>query len=302
MSVHGLPEDGVSRHSESGSWQRNDSRSDPAIIDDCAIPTSVSVPHFQRLVRAVEGEIVPRLLLARRAPVPVAVPANAAEIEPREADELARLLLRHEVDVPFAYAESIRYRGASTRDIYIKLLAPAARCLGEMWDQDECDFMQVTLGLGRLHQLMQRIGQMTPGPESLDSRGHGRRVLLATAPGEKHSFGVVMVSHFFRQNGWDVFNEFPGSTEALAECVRTRSFALVGLSANSDAQLDALIAAVRAVRRNSLNAAVGIMVGGVIFQQHPDWVARVGADATAEDGEQAALLAESVSALLAGEK
>jgi methanogenic corrinoid protein MtbC1 len=268
----------------------------------CELRPNVVLPHYQSLVRAVEGEIVPRLLLARRAALPVATPANAPAIEDRDADELARLLIVHEVDVPFAYAESIRYRGATTRDLYIRLLAPAARRLGEMWEQDECDFMQVTLGLGRLHQLLQRLSQLEPGTDSLESRGNGRRVLLATAPGETHSFGVVMVSHFFRQNGWDVYNEFPDTVADLSDYVQGRFFDLVGLSVSSESRLDVLSSAVRAVRRHSQNRSVGIMVGGSVFQGHPDWVARVGADATAEDGEQAARLAESVTALLSIEK
>jgi methanogenic corrinoid protein MtbC1 len=298
MPLNGGPESAAGRQ-PNGSPLRypGASRTDP-----CAIPATVAIPHYQNLVRAVEGEIVPRLLLARREAAPTPVPANHAQIEPREAEELARLLLLHELEVPFAYAESIRYRGVSIRDIYMELLAPAARSLGDMWDRDECDFMQVTLGLGRLHQLLQRIGQLAPGPESLDSRGHGRRALLATAPGETHSFGVAMVSHFFRQNGWEVFNEFPESLDDLAACVRERSFTLVGLSVSSEIKLDALTAAVRAIRRHSQNRAVGVMVGGPVFKQHPEWVARAGADASAEDGEQAARLAETVAALLAGEK
>lgn len=292
MTLRGSSEGGTGMQSAPGRRRKTVSQ------ESCELPSNIVVPHYESLVRAIEGEIVPRLLLARRAAVPAATPANAPEIEARDAEELARLLLVHEVDVPFAYAESIRYRGATTRDLYIKLLAPAARRLGEMWEQDECDFMQVTLGLGRLHQLLQRVGQVEPGSPALESRGNGRRALLATAPGESHSFGVVMVSHFFRHNGWEVFNEFPETVDDLAQYVRSRSFALVGISAGSEARLDVLAAAVRAVRRHSQNRQVGIMVGGSIFSGHPDWVARVGADATAEDGEQAARLAESVSALL----
>lgn len=284
----------LSLHPRSGQHMDRGSR-------NCELPSNVVLPHYENLVRAVEGEIVPRLLLARRAALPVSTPANAPDIEVRDAEELARLLLVHEVDVPFAYAESIRYRGASTRDIYIRLLAPAARRLGEMWEKDECDFMQVTLALGRLHQLLQRVSQLEPGAPGLESRGNGRRVLLATSPGEMHSFGVVMVSHYFRQNGWDVYNEFPETVDDLADYVRGRSFALVGLSASGDARLDVLTSAVRAVRRHSLNRTVGVMVGGSVFQGYPDKVARVGADAMAEDGEQAARLAESVVSLLSNQ-
>jgi methanogenic corrinoid protein MtbC1 len=298
MAIHGVPDDGVQQRATSGAHQ-------PKCADIAAarsIAQPPAAPHLLSLVRAVEGEIVPRLLLARRAGLAPPTAANGSEVEAGDADELARLLLLHDVEVPFAYVESIRYRGVEVRDIYMRLLAPAARRLGVLWDQDEVDFLQVTMGLGRLHQLLQRISLLAPGPERLDSRGHGRRALLATVPGESHAFGVMMVSQFFRQNGWEVCNEFPATEHDLAACVGSQPFALVGLSAGCEARIDALIAAVRAVRRASRNAAVGVIVGGPLFKDHPELAVRVGADATAEDGEQAALLAERVCALLAGEQ
>ena len=267
-----------------------------------SIHQQVADQHLLSLVRAVEGEIVPRLLLARRSAARLASVDSGDTIRDSEPDELARLLLVQEIGELYAFVEGIHLRGVGERDLYLLLLAPAARRLGDMWDRDECDFMQVAMGLGRLHQLLQRVSQLAPGPDSFESRGHGRRALLATVPGETHCFGVMMVSQFFRQNGWDVFNEFPASEAELCGCVHSQSFAIVGLSAGSETRIDALSAAVRAVRRSSLNLAVGVIVGGPLLQGRPELAARVGADATAEDGEQAARLAESVCALLAGEK
>jgi methanogenic corrinoid protein MtbC1 len=45
-----------------------------------------------------------------------------------------------------------------------------------------------------------------------------------------------------------------------------------------------------------------VIVGGAPFHDHAELARRVGADAAAADGEQAARLAESVCALLAGDK
>jgi methanogenic corrinoid protein MtbC1 len=248
----------------------------------------------------VEAEIVPRLLLSRGSQPVKPVPANADELDAGDAAELARLLLIHEVEIPFAYVEAIRYRGISVQHIYLHLLAPAARRLGLLWDRDECDFMQVTLGLGRLHQLLQRLSFVTPAPSRVDSRGQVRRALLATAPGEQHAFGILMVTQFFRQNGWEVWNEFPETGQDLIACARQHAFAVIGLSAGTEARLDSLATTVRSLRRQSLNPAVGILVGGPLFVSHPELAARIGADATAVDGREAAQRAENVCALLAG--
>jgi methanogenic corrinoid protein MtbC1 len=255
-----------------------------------------------RLVRTVEAEIVPRLLLSRRSMPATPVPANAEDLDAGDAAELARLLLLHEVEIPFAYVEAIRYRGVSVQHIYIHLLAPAARRLGLLWERDECDFVQVTLGLGRLHQLLQRLSFLTPEPSRAESRGQGRRALLATVPGEYHAFGVLMVTQFFRQNGWEVWNEFPETNQELLAIVSQQSFAVVGLSVGSESRLEALTGLIRQLRRASLNPTIGVMVGGPLFLQNPELVSRVGADATAADGHEAALRAESVCALLASEK
>jgi methanogenic corrinoid protein MtbC1 len=278
----------------------------PSGVDIVEGITSIHQPvaetHLLSLVRAVEGEIVPRLLLARRSALPLTAAGGGAELQAEDVEQLARLLLAGDPDAPFAWVESVRQRGVCERDICLRLLAPAARQLGALWDRDECDFLQVAIGLGSLHQVLQRISLQASGPQSLDSRGHGRRALLATIPGERHCFGVMMVSQFFRHDGWDVFNEFPLSEHELGRCVQAESFAVVGLSAGSEARLDALASAVRTVRRCSCNPAVGVIVGGAPFHDHAELARRVGADAAAADGEQAARLAESVCALLAGDK
>ena len=84
--------------------------------------------------------------------------------------ELVRLLLAHDVGVASAYVETVRQRGASLEGIFLRLLAPAARELGLLWEEDECDFMQVTVGLCRLHHLLRELSPefRGPAPERLD--------------------------------------------------------------------------------------------------------------------------------------
>jgi methanogenic corrinoid protein MtbC1 len=259
-------------------------------------------PSASRLVRTVEAEIVPRLLLSRRSLTGTTEPANADGLDAGDAAELARLLLLDEMELPIAYVEGIRSRGVSVQDFYLHLLAPAARRLGLLWERDECDFMQVTVGLGRLQQLLQRLSFMQPQLPSFGSRGHGRRVLLASAPGEHHVFGMLLVTQFFRQNGWEVWNEFPKTKEDLADCVKHQFFSLVGISSACESRLDLLSRQIRLLRRVSMNPGVAVMVGGAMFVANPEWAQQIGADATAGEGREAALRAETVCALLQGER
>lgn len=265
--------------------------------------------RMTRLIRTVEAEIVPRLLLSRRsaAMTPVtAMPANAvatnarvdAGLDAAATAELARLLLQVDLEVPLAYVEALHYRGISLQQIYLQLLAPTARWLGLLWDRDECDFMQVTIALGRLHQLLQRLSLLQVEPPRRDANGHVRRALLATAPGEQHAFGILLVTQFFRQNGWEVWNEFPASGQELIETVRAHRFSLVGLSAATEPHLSGLGATIRQLRRASMNPALCVMVGGPLLLERPELARRLGADATACDGREAALCAENALSLL----
>jgi methanogenic corrinoid protein MtbC1 len=297
-----IGEERMTFSSASGSVVSKGSNLEPPPAECTVTSKKASSARLARLVRTVEAEIVPRLLLSRRSVPPEPSPANPGQVDAGDAAELARLLLAYDVEVPFAYVEAIRYRGVSVQHIYLHLLAPAARRLGLLWERDECDFMQVTLGLGRLHQLLQRLSFLTPGPVDVDARGRGRRALLATAPGERHAFGILMVTQFFRQKGWEVWNEFPETGQELVACVRQHSFAVIGLSVATMASMASLPKTVRQLRKASINPAVCIMVGGPLLLEHPELVSRIGADATAVDAREAALRADSACALLAGGK
>jgi methanogenic corrinoid protein MtbC1 len=250
--------------------------------------------RMARLVRTIEGEIVPRLVLARRA-AKVAAAVKLPELKaPDAADikELVRLLLAHDVGVASAFVEAVRHRGASLEIICLKLLAPAARELGLLWEQDECDFMQVTVGLCRLHQLLREV---SPDFRADDIEPKvDRRILLAPIPGEQHTFGITLVAQFLRRAGWDVWHEFPDADTDIIEVLRQNWFAVVGLSVGNDTRLDNVAAIIRSIRRVSRNRSVGILVGGPLLVTKPEIAAQVGADATAADGQEAVARAEQI--------
>jgi methanogenic corrinoid protein MtbC1 len=247
-----------------------------------------------RLVRTIEGEIVPRLVLARRV-ARGADAVRATEVKgPDDSDvrELVRLLMDHDVSVASAYVAMVRQRGATLETVCLDLLAPAARQFGLLWEKDECDFMQVTVGLCRLHQLLRELS-----PEfgfAATDRKVNRRILLAACPGDQHTFGISLVAQFLRRADWEVWHEFPSSCGEIVELVRVHWFSVVGISVGTEARLDQLAQTIGAVRRESRNGRVGILVGGPTFVRNPELVQTVGADATAADGLQAVLRAEHI--------
>ena len=263
-------------------------------LTDSDASLSESEKKRARLVRTIESEIVPRLVLTRRVGRGPDVPRGHQSQGPDGSDvrELVRLLMAHDVSVASAYVETVRQRGATLERICLDLLAPAARQFGILWEQDECDFMQVTVGLCRLHQLLR---ELSPEFASLDADRKGnRRILLVPCPGDQHTFGISLVAQFLRRADWEVWHEFPTQHADIIEIVRRNWFAVIGLSVGTEARLEQLAATIGAIRRESRNRSIGVLVGGPVLVDKPELAQLVGADATAADGPQAVLRAEHI--------
>lgn len=266
---------------------------DPAAADACEADAARALLEEElqraRLVRTIESEIVPRLVLTRRVYRDTAH-TQAYGPDASDVKELVRLLMAHDVSVSSAYVETVRQRGATLERVCLDLLAPAARHLGILWEQDECDFMQVTVGLCRLHQLLRELGPEFNSSQT-DGEG-GRRILLSPCPGEQHTFGIALVAQFLRRADWDVWHEFPTTDADILDVLRRHWFAVVGLSVGSETRIDQMTATILSIRRESRNREIGVLVGGPILVERPELAQMVGADATAPDGPQAVVCAE----------
>ena len=259
--------------------------------------------RLDRLARTIELEVIPRLVLARRAVAPEQrLEAPIAPLIPstQEIAEFAGIVLGRSGPAASSYVEALRGRGLTSEALYLDLLAPTARHLGDLWTEDLRSFAEVTLALLRLHQVMHELSPTFQA--EIEHHEPDLRALLVPAPGEQHFFGVAMVTEFFRRAGWSVAGGPVATVDDLAGLVRRTRFAVVGISVACDSDLDVLVASIRAVRRESRNPAVGVMVGGPTFVQHPELVRLVGADTTAVDGRQAVLQAHSLLDLLASRR
>lgn len=240
------------------------------------------------LARTIEAEIIPRLMLAHRmsgavrpeppAPAPIV-------ITEQDVAAFAELIVRAPLNMARAHLDGLREQGMSAEAIIISILSATARHLGVLWEQDRCTFVDVTVGLSRLQQLLRVYGpafEAEPAPQ-----GEGRRVLLAVVPGEQHTFGLAVVEEFFRRAGWHVQSEFLPSKSILLEQVRTEWFDVVGLSASGEVASAGISAVVKAVRSAALNKNLHIMLGGNLFAQDPALALTLGADFGARDAAEA---------------
>jgi len=119
--------------------------------------------RLSSLVRTIEGEIVPRLLMgsrtlgaehartesARHAPVPAP--------EPADVDELARILVTHGASMACEYVAAVHHRGTPYDRICLDLLAPTAQRLVDGWERQDLSYPQLGHGLEALHAVVLEV-------------------------------------------------------------------------------------------------------------------------------------------------
>jgi methanogenic corrinoid protein MtbC1 len=260
------------------------------------------------LARAIETEIIPRLMLtygvprrAREAAVTLpmsdiavaavattktpAAPAQAA-FDAIAIERLAGQMLRGDLAAAGAELRAHQARGYALDSLFLDALAPAARRLGALWEDDRCTFVDVTIALCNMQCLLRDLAPDVVQDMRADSAS-AVAVLLAAVPGEQHTFGVLMLEEFFRRAGAATTVITGTDAASIVAAVARSSFGMVGLSVGCESRLSATRDLIAAIRAASRNPAIMVMVGGAAFVGHPERLAMVGADATAIDARQA---------------
>ncbi len=241
------------------------------------------------LSQAIETDIIPRLVQTHKPPSGGRSVEGKGHLHPNSEQviEFVGLLLSNDVAVASAYVEDLGAKGTSIEAIFLHLFTPAARVLGRLWEEDVCDFTDVTIALSRLQQLLRELGaafEIETIPAQI-----GRRALLVAAPGDQHTFGVFILQEFFRRAGWDVNGGGVASNEELFGLVESGRYDLVGLSASNEVAVDEFAAVIHTIRKITPSPGLQVMVGGRFFLEHPEAVSGVGADASAQNGRRAVL-------------
>lgn len=267
----------------------------PEILFEAPRTRSDVFSFHGRLAQVVEGEILPRLMLAHRGETPTKLPVERRP-KPDQVERFCTLLLSRTQEDMTPHVLALLDEDLSLESLLLDLLAPAARHLGTLWEEDACDFVDVTLAIGRLQAVMRDLCARL---EDASVPSAGRSILLLPCPGETHVFGLSVVASFFRESGWDVTTAGHEPGVDLVALVGEEWFDVIGLTLSSEVLVPVMAEVVRHLRRASRNPAVRIIVGGAHFAREPDHVLLVGADAAAEDGRIAPRIAESLLELRA---
>ena len=246
------------------------------------------------ILSILESQIIPSLLNAERFTAgylnlmssPSACPSQ------KDIEIFADLCVSQDQEVSQAFADHFLESGLNKEDIFLELIAPAARYLGSQWDDDCMDFSQVNLGLIRLHAIANEI--RFAYKDGLFAKAKVNRVMIASAPGSLHMLGTAIVAEIFRNQDWQVVEEMSSSANELIQAVSGEWFDVIGLSISIEQQLTNLADLIAQLKRVSLNPRVGILLGGPIFAVKESSADDFGADVICVDAKHAVGLAESV--------
>ncbi len=245
------------------------------------------------LTRVIEGEIIPRLLMAHSQFATKRLLGDGKQESPGiiSSASFAQLVLESEPAEIVNHVEALRDRGVRLEQIFLDLLAPVARKLGELWDEDRCSFADVTLGLSRLHQVLHELGRRDGGAVR---RTGTRRAYFAPVPGEQHTFGLSMLEEFFLHAGWETASDHTASTATILQTAATQNLDIIGFSISCKERLDILSDLIKRTRKASRNRDVFVMVGGSVFLNNPELAVKFDGATLVSDGVKAVQIAEKL--------
>ncbi len=288
-------------------WQRDVIAPPPEIVEGLRSRPQAAPVLLTRLVSAAESAqpdlIAARLDATRQMPLTQSTAETLKEVilsvvfpklcdgllagfDPAgaQASELAELLIGSQDG---AALELLRELQGGTRRIgtlYANVLEPAARRLGDLWNDDFCSEFDLTLGLCRLQTAVRVLTAEQPcrSPDNLQLPS----VLIVPEPGEVHLLGSVLDNSILGGAGWAPQSEFPRNDHALQELLSSSWFDVLDLSLSVALRREHWLARVTQTitqaRRASQNPELLVVVGGRVFTEQAEAGANVGANLTSK--------------------
>lgn len=237
------------------------------------------------LAELISAVVVPRLCAT--APALRLPPASPAA-------RLAVLLTAVDAEAALTFARTMQAAaGVSLDAVALDLLEPAARCLGDLWQTDDCSELDVTLGLIRLQAIMRALGADAPRLTTLCAPA----VIVVPPPGEVHLLGAAFDAELLWHAGWEPRIDFPASSDALDALLAASWVDVLDLSLSTSFRREHRLAQLRrtiaSARLASLNPGLVVVVSGRAFGtagESPAGLGRaheVGADASFSSSSQA---------------
>ena len=180
--------------------------------------------------------------------------------------------------------------GMLPMDAYIEILVPAQSRIGELWLNGDLSIANEHMATEITTLEMELLRGLAIRKPSIN-----RRILISTAPGERHSLGARIVSDFLYINGWDV--DFIGSdipADELGRFASERKPDVIALSVvlpeNSLNAKDAI----EIIRKHTPQTPIMIGGPGINGEEH---VKKLGGDGYAADAPSAIRIARELAGI-----
>lgn len=175
--------------------------------------------------------------------------------------------------------------GMDVRGLYLDVFQPALVEIGRLWQRNAItvadEHLATAITQAAMARLYERLFQ--------SATGDGPLLVAACVDSERHDVGLRMLCDILELDGWDTV--YLGSAVPMDHLVRMvcqRHPDAVALSASLAPHLGRVEETVRAIRAACGTRQPVIAVGGRPFAADPELAARVGADLTADDADEAA--------------
>jgi methanogenic corrinoid protein MtbC1 len=243
-------------------------------------------PSPADLADVIEGQVIPRLMKAHADPYAAANDAAAKpSMSSEDREAFLAVVLTKTLDSVCDHVATLMRGGAAMSSIYTQLLAPSARELADLWDRDRVSYTDVTIGLGRLQQLIRTFSDLTP--YNGDDDPQSASAYFAPRPGEEQTFGFYLMEEMFRWSGWRTSVDSTTTNDEIRSSVRNQWFDMLCLSVTRNDRLEELRSTLEAIRGASRNPDLFVLVSGNPFNETPGLVDSVGADGAVSSGDEA---------------
>lgn len=170
---------------------------------------------------------------------------------------------------------------------YSDMIRPIAGALGDGWRDDRLNIVDIEMASSRLALWCDKYADGVLRSKA-PTLAQPKRIVLAHMPGEQHTLGISIISHVFREAGWEVEGG-PGLAfgSELDERVARAPYDVVGLSLGKPVSVAKCRAMIDGLRERSRNRDVLIGIGGPVVAAEPSAYRASGCDFIAADALEA---------------
>lgn len=224
--------------------------------------------------------------------LPTQLPTVIDEQQPLAnlAKQYLEMLLRGERHLASRLILAAVEEGTAVKDIYLHVFQQTQYEIGRRWQMNQVTVAQEHYCTAATQLIM---SQLYPYIFATTRKNYA---LIATCiGGELHEIGVRMVTDFFEMAGWDTYYlgaNVPAST--IVETIEQRKADILAISATMTFHVHQVEKLIQTIRSHKNFHATKIMVGGYPFNLEPDLWKQVGADAYANNAQEAIDTAEKL--------